>query len=217
MTDEHGINERKDLVIALGRKGAKGEDEFYEMKGVVDGLLESLGIEEYEYGIAKDAGARHEFAIFHPFRSAEIIAEGHVLGMIGEIHPEISENIKSKGRIVVAELLFDRLWKLADGEQQYRPIGKYPAVRRDIAVLVPFNTTTQEIVNIIETVGGELLIETELFDYFQDEEMRRAETKSLAFHLVFESPERTLKDEEVDARVQAITHALEEKDWEVRK
>ena len=217
VTGEQGIIERKDLVIALGRKGGKGEDEFYEMKGVIDGLLESLGIEEYEYKIAKDASVRHEFAMFHPFRSAEIIAEGKVLGMIGEIHPEISENIKSKGRIVVAELLFDRLWKLADGEQQYRPIGKYPAVRRDIAVLVSFNTTTQEIVNIIETVGGELLIETELFDYFQDEEMQGVETKSLAFHLIFESPERTLKDEEVETRVNAITRALEEKDWEVRK
>ena len=140
-----------------------------------------------------------------------------MLGMIGEIHPAILENIKSKARIVCAELMFDSLWKLADGEQQYRPVGKYPAVKRDIAVMVPFNTKTEDITNVIEAVGGGLLIDTDLFDYFQDEEMRDAETKSLAFHLVFESPERTLTDEEVQALVNAIIQALEEKNWEVRK
>jgi len=217
VTSLQGMDEREDLIIALSRKGTNGEDEFYELKGAVDSMLESLGIEEWGYRETKDADQRREFAIFHPYRAAEIIADGKVIGMIGEIHPVICENIKARARIVAAEIFFDPLWKLADSEQQYRPVGKYPAIRRDIAVIVPFNAKTQDIVNVMEVAGGELLIDTDLFDYFQDEAMQEAETKSLAFHLVFESPERTLKDEEVDSLVTAIIQALEENNWEVRK
>ncbi len=210
------IKERKDLCLALARKGTKGEDEFYELKGVVDDLLDSFGIGEYEYIIVEKPTERREHAMFHPFRAADIMAEGKKIGMIGEIHPVIIENIKSKGRIVCAEFFFDYLWKLADSEQQYRPVGKYPAIRRDIAILVPSDTRVQEVINIIETSGGEELIDTELFDYFQDEQMREEEKKSLAFHLVFESPDRTLTDEEVDRYVQAITEQLGAKGWEIR-
>lgn len=214
---QQAMEERKDLIIALSRKQAGGEDEFYELKGAVDSLLEALGIEDYGYREGVEAGKRREFAIFHPYRLAEIIADGKVLGMIGEIHPVICENIKAKARIVAVEIYFDQLWKRADGEQQYHPVGKYPAIKRDIALIVPFNTKTQDVVNIMEAVGGELLIDTELFDYFQDEAMQEAQTKSLAFHLIFESPERTLKDEEVDDLVTAITRVLEQNNWEVRK
>ncbi|MDP3778733.1 MAG: phenylalanine--tRNA ligase subunit beta [bacterium] len=217
ISSSQGMEERKDLIIALSRKGTKGEDEFYELKGAVDSMLETLGIEEWSYRETKEADKRREFAIFHPYRAAEIIADGNVIGMIGEIHPVICENIKAKARIAAAEIYFDPLWKLACSEQQYRPVGKYPAVRRDIALVVPFNTKTQDIVNVMEIAGGQLLIDTDLFDYFQDDMMQEAENKSLAFHLVFESPERTLKDEEVERLVTSIIQALEENNWEVRK
>lgn len=211
------IRERKDLCLSLARKGARGEDEFYELKGVIDDLLESIGIEEYGYS-EKNIGARNsDMAIFHPYRAAEITVDGKPIGMIGEIHPEILDQIKSKTRIVAAELFIDALAELADSEQQYRPVGKFPAVRRDIAVIVPFNTKTEDITNVLETAGGELLIDTDMFDYFQDEDMRDTQTKSLAFHLIFQSPERTLTDKEVEQTMQKIVRALEEKDWEVKK
>lgn len=211
------IHERKDLCLALARKGARGEDEFYELKGVIDNLLESLGIEEYGYS-EKNIGAHgSDAAMFHPYRVAEITADGKPIGMIGEIHPEILDQMKSKTRIVAAELFIDALAKLADSEQQYRPVGKYPAVRRDVAIVVPFNTKTEDITNVMETAGGELLIDTDLFDYFQDEDMRGTQNKSLAFHLIFESSERTLTDEEIEQAMKKIIEALEEKNWEVKK
>jgi len=242
--NEKTIHERKDLVIASAGKGAKGEDKFYELKGVIDNLLESLGIEEYGYSdkvptavhtregttavhTREGTTAVHTregtkgrgsvTAMFHPYRVAEIIADGKTIGMIGEIHPEILDQMKSKARIVVAELFVDPLAKLADSEQEYRPVGKYPAVRRDLAIVVPFNIKTEDIMNVMEVTGGEFLIDTDLFDYFQDEDMRDTQTKSLAFHLIFESPERTLIDGEVDALLNSIIHGLEEKGWEVRK
>ena len=82
---------------------------------------------------------------------------------------------------------------------------------------VPARTRTQDVENIISAAGGDLLSDTDLFDYFQDSAMRDSEEKSLAFHLVFQSPERTLTDGEADAAVQNITVALEEKSWEVKK
>ncbi|MDP3770640.1 MAG: phenylalanine--tRNA ligase subunit beta [Candidatus Sungbacteria bacterium] len=213
---EKRVKERRDLIIAMSRKGAQGEDEFYELKGTIDMLLESMGIEDYGYNEEISSGG-NEMVIFHPYRRAEIKAGNHTIGVMGEIHPTILDSIKSKSRIVAAEFFFDVLGKLAHGEQNFHPIGKFPAIRRDIALMVAFNTKTEDILNIIEITGGTLLIDTDLFDYFQDERMRGAETKSLAFHLVFESPERTLKDEEVDTTVGNIVRALEAQGWEVRK
>ena len=82
---------------------------------------------------------------------------------------------------------------------------------------VPARTRTQDVENIISAAGGDLLSDTDLFDYFQDSAMRDSEEKSLAFHLVFQSPDRTLTDAEIDAAVKKIIAALEEQSWEVRK
>ena len=106
---------------------------------------------------------------------------------------------------------------MARDEQEFRPIGKYPAIIRDIAVVVPSETKADDVEQIIENTGGQLLVDSDLFDYFQDGEMREREEKSLAFRLIFQSPEKTLKDEEVNSLMQKIIKALEEKGWEVRK
>lgn len=147
---------------------------------------------------------------------AEIKIGDEKIGNIGEIHPAILKNIKSKARIVAAEIDMATLAQLATAEQEYRPIGKYPAVVRDIAVRVPQDTRAEDILNIIEPTGGELLIDTDLFDYFQDEAMNESDQKSLAFHLIFQSPERTLTDAEIHKRMTQIQEALEEKGWTVR-
>ena len=147
---------------------------------------------------------------------AEIKVAHEKIGVIGEIHPAIAENIKAKARIIVAEIDFSSLWSLAEKEAEYEQISKYPAVIRDIAVVVPFNTKTESILNIIENAGGELLRDTDLFDYFYDEKMKNKSQKSLAFHLKFESKERTLKDEEIDKIMQKIIDVVDKKGWIIR-
>ena len=137
--------------------------------------------------------------------------------MIGEIHPSILENIKSRGRITAAEIDMKKLADLATGEVEYKPVGKYPAIIRDIAVMVPAGAKTQDIENTIHAAGGALLVDTDLFDYFQDNVLRENEQKSLAFHLVFQSPDRTLTDAEADTIMKKITAALEEKNCEIRR
>ncbi|MEK7541949.1 MAG: phenylalanine--tRNA ligase subunit beta [Patescibacteria group bacterium] len=213
------LEERKDLVICLAAKGTSGEEEFYLLKGAVEQMLESMGISDqwYDDAIDETRATYHDTRIFHPYRRAEIKMGDEKIGVIGEIHPDILKKIKSKGRIAAAEIDMEKLARLATSEAEYRPIGKYPAMIRDIAVVVPRDTRTQEVENIISAAGGELLADTDLFDYFQDENLQESEEKSLAFHLVFQSAERTLMDAEADAVMQRIVSALEEKNWEVKK
>lgn len=215
---ESSVDEHKDLIITFAQKGTSGEEEFYQLKGVLDQLLEGLGIDDWSYGEpTTNSPQTTNSSLFHPHRHAGILVGEEKIGNLGEINPEILERLKSKARIVAAEVSFEKLWKLARAEQEYQPIGKYPAVVRDIAVVVSSDTRTDIILNIIENIAGKLLIDTDLFDYFQDEKMRESERKSLAFHLIFQSPERTLKDEDVNILVEKIIKALEGQNWQVRK
>jgi len=213
-----GVDEHTDLIFCYAAKNASGEDEFYELKGVLDRMFEGLGISNQWYDAAlTSAEHTHKAKLFHPFRVAQIKIGDKTIGMIGEIHPAILENLKARARVTACEINFTELWRHARDEREFRPIGKFPAVMRDIAVVVPANTLTETVQNILENIGGTLLIDTDLFDYFQDEEMDTAEMKSLAFHLIFQSPERTLTEHEVDTVLQKITTALEEQGWEIRR
>ncbi|MBI4225160.1 MAG: phenylalanine--tRNA ligase subunit beta [Candidatus Sungbacteria bacterium] len=212
------LDEHNALVLAYGSRDIAGKREFYELKGVLAGMFEQLGIDDYGYGDVLTTEEHHHAAkLFHPYRVAHINIGNERIGMIGEIHPAILDEMKSRGRVVAAEINFDLLWKHAQDEVEFRPISKYPAVIRDIAVVVPENTKTEVIQDIIERTAGELLIDADLFDYFQDEEMRRGDIKNLAFHLTFQSPDRTLTDTEIEKLIGKIIAALEMQGWEVRK
>ena len=111
------------------------------------------------------------------------------------------------------EFDFDELARLADESAEYNPISKYPAIVRDIAVFVPPNEKVESVLDIIENTAGKIMVETDLFDIYENDER-----KSLAFHLIFQSPEKTLTDEEVNAVMEKIFAAIEANDdWEVRK
>lgn len=214
----NAVDEHKDLIFVLAAKGVAGEHEFYEMKGALDRMFETLGISDQWYDDAlTSAEHSHAAKLFHPYRVTEIKIGDETIGMMGEIHPAVLDDLKSRGRVVAAEINFDRLWKHAQDEVEFRPISKYPAVVRDIAVVVPMNVKTGAVQNIIENTAGELLADTDLFDYFQDEEMQSADVKNLAFHLVFQSPDRTLTDAEIEKLVARVVSALETEGWEVRE
>ena len=215
---EGNVTERKDLILALSQKGTSGEEEFYRLKGALDILFESLRISDYWYDDKIDNQLHlSDYQLFHPYRLAEIKIGDEKIGIVGEIHPSVLKNIKAKARITSAEIDFERLWQYARTEAEYRPLGKYPSIIRDIALIAPVFTKTEDVLNVIELTGGALLVDSDLFDYFQDATMREAETKSLAFHLIFQSPDCTLTDREIDSLMARITQALEAEGWEVRK
>lgn len=212
------VDEHTDLIFVSAAKNTSGEQEFYELKGMLDHLFETLGIDDQWYDDALTSTEHGRAAkLYHPYRVAQIKIGDDTIGMIGEIHPAILDNLKSRGRIVAAELNFDRLWKHAEDEIEFRPIGKYPAIIRDIAIVVPIDTKTETVQNIIENTAGSLLIDSDLFDYFQDKEMELAGMKNFAFHLIFQSPDRTLTDTEIEKLVTKVMTALEANNWEVRK
>lgn len=211
-----GHIEREDLVLALTRKNAD-EEGFYELKGAVDTLLTSLGITDHWYDDVPDREPTPRDK-FHPHRFAEIKIGDEKIGQIGEIHPDILRDIRSKSRITIAEMDMEVLVQDATAEAEYRPVGKYPAITRDIAVVVPDTTKADDVESVIQTAGGSLLIDVDLFDYFQNASMTDAGEKSMAFHLIFQSSERTLTDTEIDGIMQSMTTALESRpDWEVKK
>lgn len=212
-----GVEERRELIAVLAKRGKEGKDEFFEMKGVCDNLLRSLGITDYRYGDTTNYKLQTiNFGFYHPHRFAEIKIGDESIGEIGELHPAIAERIKLKARAVLLHLDFEKLWRPAEHEREFQQISKFPAVTRDIALIAPRNEKIETMQNVIETAGGELLADVDLFDYFEDFDKKTGKT-SVAFHLVFQSDERTLKDEEVEKLMQNIEKSLREKQWIVRK
>lgn len=201
------------LLMTHAERGKDGREEFYALKGAVETLLESFGISEYRY----DETSHRRVRWAHPYRIADVKVDNTIVGVIGEVSAKVQEALKSKSRIVAAEFSLERLLAEITQEQEFLPLSKFPAVIRDIAVIVPEGIKTETVTNIIENACGPLLADSDLFDYFQDETMEERSEKSLAFHLIFQSPDRTLTDKEVDQLYRKVAAALRTKNWEIRE
>ncbi|MBU6414834.1 phenylalanine--tRNA ligase subunit beta [Patescibacteria group bacterium] len=211
------IEERKELIAAFGKKGKSASDIFLELKGVAENLLSALGVSDFWFDDAPNSRFQiQDSRFYHPYRRAEIKIGDDAIGIIGEIHPAIAQTIKLKSRAVFLHIDFGKLWHKAESEHEYRPISKYPAAVRDIALLVPRGEKIEKIQNVIETSGGDLLQDVDLFDYFEEFDKEK-EKMSVAFHLRFQSNERTLLEKEVDVLMKKITEAVKEKQWAVRE
>lgn len=190
--------EAEDLCIAF-----YGDGDFYRLKGLVQGLLESMGICDVEYS------AESGLATYHPGRCANIISDGELIGTMGEIRPDVSERYGIDSEVYVAELLFSAVMKQSSTEFVYKPLPKYPAVGRDIAVLVDEKVTVAEMEEVIAEQGGAILEQINLFDIYRGKQIAEGK-KSVAFALTYRDPERTLTDEEVREKQEKIIAGLEE-------
>ncbi len=190
--------EAEDLCIAF--YGGKGD--FYTLKGYVQGLLDKLGIPDVEYRPEKG------LATYHPGRCANIIANGELIGTMGEIRPDVSERYGIDEDVYLCELLFTAIMRQTDTEFVYKPLPKYPAVTRDIAVLVDEEVTIAEMERIITEKGGSILESVSLFDVYRGKQIEEGK-KSVAFALVYRDPDRTLKDEEVTQQQENVIAGLE--------
>ncbi len=176
--------------------------DFFTAKGVVQTLLDAVGIEQAQYVPAADRR-------FHPGRSAKVVVGEQELGVFGELHPDALEALDITRRSVLAgEFDVDTLWALASRRVRYIPLPRYPAVLRDLAVVAPEDLSYQQVEDVVRQAGGSLLESVRLFDVYRGERIPEG-TRSLALSLTFRSPERTLTDDEVDAIVGRIVSALE--------
>ncbi|MCH7882962.1 phenylalanine--tRNA ligase subunit beta [Patescibacteria group bacterium] len=213
--------ERLNLAFAITHaKNQEGSQAFFELKGALDTIFESLGLHDVWYD---DVPASPETLtqgvgrFLHPYQFSEIKLGEKKLGIFGMLHPALKKKFNIKDDLSVGEVFLDELIGETEKEKEYRPISKYPAVTRDLAILVPRDVRVVKVLDIIENTGGSLLTDVDLFDMYEGDEIVDGK-KNFAFHLIFQSTDRTLKDEEVERVMQNIIKALEENiEWEVRK
>ena len=194
-----------------------GDEGFYELKGILDFLLNRLGISNIWYDDYKPTPEESKISLWYPQKCAEIKTNSQEIGFLGQIHPGITENIRIKENIFVFELDFEKLINLVSEEREYQPISFQPVAIRDLAVLVPQGTKVVEVLNEINRVGGKLVRDVDLFDIYSGEEIARGK-ENFAFHIIYQAEDRTLSSKEIDKIHQKIIKALEKNpSWEVRK
>ena len=190
-------DERKKLTL-----GMYGEGDFYTMKGVVELLLERVGIEDKPVYSTKT-----EIPYDHPGRRAAILIGGTEVGEIGEIHPKVMKNYGLGERTYVAVLDLKNLIPLTSFDRKYKGLAKYPAVSRDISMVVPKGLTNAEIEAMIGQRGGRILEDCTLFDVYEGAPILPG-FKSMAYSLRFRSAEKTLEEAEVQAAMKKILNGL---------
>lgn len=183
--------------------GMYGDGDFFTMKGVVEELFDKLGMgKKVHYN--PDCGRPY----LHPGRKADIVYEGVTLGYMGEIHPEVADNYKIGDRAYVAVLDMPSVIPFADFNRKYTGIAKYPAVTRDISMVVPKEILVGQIEDVIAQRGGKILESYKLFDIYEGAQIL-AGHKSVAYSIVFRAKDRTLTDDEVSASMKKILNGLE--------
>lgn len=190
---------------------------FAEAKGVVDFVLSRLGIAGSWYDSFAATPLHSRTSLWHEKKGAEIKVGQKKIGFLGIVAPKITANLKLKGSCAVFSLNIEELLPLFAKERQYQAIPRFPAVLRDLAILVPRRTKIVDVMNIMHTAGAELLEDIDLFDMYEGEHIPEGQ-KSLAFHLIYQSQHRTLTAKEADSVHQEIISTLEKNPaWEVRK
>ena len=177
----------------------KGESEtmdFFDAKGIVEGLLQQIGIAaKFEKSVDEN---------LHPANQAAVTADGKQIGVVGELHPSVKEHFELTQTVYLFEINIPLLLPLIK-DKIYRPIPKFPATVRDIALVVDIGVTHQQILDTMK--GFSLVTDVALFDVYSGGQVP-AGKKSMAYRLTFQSPDKTLTDQQVNGVQQAIIKKL---------
>ena len=186
----------------IGWNQGNEQVDFYDMKGIVEELFARLGISKYTV----EAG--EHFAL-HPGKTACFKKGREVIAVVGELHPEAAENFGIRQKVYLFEMDVETLMKYTAKNFHFSSLPKYPAIARDLAMLVDEDVAAADIERVIAKHGGKHFTGVTLFDVYTGKQVS-AGKKSLAFNLTFQSKDRTLKDEEADAAFQQILAAVEQ-------
>ena len=191
--------------------GMYGDGDFYSMKGVVEEFLEKAGLHEKE---SYDPAGNRPY--LHPGRQANILYAGNVIGYLGEVHPDVADAYGIGKRAYIAVLDMPEVTKYATFDRKYTGIAKYPAVTRDISMVMPKEILAGQVEEVIEAKGGAYLESYALFDVYEGAQIK-AGYKSLAYSIVFRAKDKTLEDAEVTEAMERILKTLEGMGIELRK
>lgn len=191
--------------------GMYGDGDFFSMKGVVEEFFEKVGLHKKE---TYDPNAGKNF--LHPGRQANIIYDGKVVGYLGEVHPEVADAYGIGERAYVAVIDMPEIVELATFDRKYKGIAKYPAVSRDISMVMPKEILVGQVEEVIEKKGGAYLESYQLFDIYEGVQIK-AGFKSVAYSITFRAKDKTLEEADVSAAMNKILKALEEMGIELRK
>jgi phenylalanyl-tRNA synthetase beta chain len=189
-------------VVTAGSTAESGRQAFYAMKSVLDGCFAALGAPPASY---QRAGAE----LFHPGRCAAVVLDGRQLGYLGELHPSVVGGGKVEGRLVALEVDVEPVLAAARIPRA-EPLPKFPAIERDLAVVVEDHIAAGALHAAIKEAGGDILESARAFDEYHGSQVPEGH-KSVAFALTFRSPERTLTDAEVEKVMAEIKLALEKR------
>ncbi len=183
--------------------GFYGDGDFFDMKGAIEEFFDKTGMHKRPHYVPKSGKT-----FLHPGRQADIIYDGVTIGYLGEVHPEVADNYKIGDRAYVAVIDMPSMIPFTSFDRKYTGIAKYPAVTRDISMVVPKEILVGQIEEIIEQRGGKILESYELFDIYEGTQIL-AGYKSVAYSITFRAGDHTLEEQEVLAVMKKILNGLQ--------
>lgn len=191
--------------------GMYGEGDFFSMKGVVEEFFDKIGLRGKE---TYDPNAGKTF--LHPGRQANIIYDGTVVGYLGEVHPDVADIYGIGERAYIAVIDMPEIVVRATFDRKYEGIAKFPAVNRDLSMVVPKNIMVGQIEEVIEKNGGAHLESYSLFDLYEGAQIKPG-FKSVAYSITFRAKDRTLEESDISKAMDKILAGLEAMGIELRK
>lgn len=177
---------------------------FFTFKGALEEMLVHLGIPSFRFIRAETR------PWLHPGRSADLVVGDRTVGWLGVVHPDVAEAFNAPAGTVLLDIELEGLLVVVSDTRTYQPLPRFPAVARDLALLVGTDTLVADLADVIRGAGGKILESVELFDVYQGQQVP-AGKKSVAFSLLFRSVEKTLSDEDIQPAMARILRQLRER------
>ena len=191
--------------------GMYGDGDFFSMKGVVEEFFDKVGMHKKE---SYDPNAGKSY--LHPGRQANIIYDGTVVGYLGEVHPDVADAYGIGEKAYIAVIDMPEIVERATFDRKYEGIARFPAVTRDISMVVPKSIMVGQIEEVIEKKGGSYLESYALFDLYEGAQIKPG-FKSVAYSIVFRAKDKTLEEADITKAMDKILKALEDMGIELRK
>ncbi len=190
--------------------GFYGEGDIYTMKGVIENLLDAFGIKKRPV-FDPDSG----YPFLHPGRQANVICDGGAIAYLGEVHPGVAADYGIKDRAYIAVVDLPEIFARADFNLKYEEIARFPAVTRDLSLVVPTDIPAGRIEAMIIQRGGKMLESYELFDIYEVSQIKEG-YESLAYTLTFRLKDRTLEESDITSVMKKVMNGLDGMGIELR-